>query len=80
MRVASATSAFMIGVTATSGALVYTGRGLLLPSLAAAAVLGVRAGSGLGIRLGQERSPRFLKTALAIVLLVVSLVMVRRLP
>lgn len=80
MRVASATSAFMIGVTATSGALVYLGQGLLLPSLAAAAVLGVRAGSGLGIRLGREQSPRFLKTALAMVLLIVSLVMVQRLP
>ena len=80
MRVASATSAFMIGVTATSGALVYLGRGRLIPGLAAAAVLGVRAGSGLGIRLGQEQSPRFLKTALAIVLLIVSLVMVQRLP
>jgi uncharacterized membrane protein YfcA len=40
----------------------------------------VRAGSGLGIRLGREQSPRFLKTALAMVLLIVSLVMVQRLP
>jgi uncharacterized membrane protein YfcA len=80
MRVASATSAFMIGVTATSGALVYLGRGLLLPSLAAAAVLGVRVGSGVGLRLGREQPPRRLKTVLAIVLFMVSLLMLRRLP
>jgi hypothetical protein len=80
MRVASATSAFMIGVTATSGALVYLGRGLLLPALAAAAVLGVRIGSGVGLRLGQQQPPRRLKVALAAVLLAVSVLMVRRLP
>lgn len=77
MRVASATSAFMIGVTASSGALVYLGRGLLLPTLAAAAVLGVRLGSGLGVRLGQEQPPRRLKLMLAVVLLLVALTMLR---
>lgn len=78
MRVASATSAFMIGVTASSGALVYLGRGLLLPALAAAAVLGVRMGSGVGVRLGQEQPPRRLKMILAAVLLLVALTMLRR--
>lgn len=80
MRVASATSAFMIGVTATSGALVYLGHGLLLPVLAASAVIGVRAGSTLGLRLGQNQPVRRLKLALSIVLLLVSLLMVSRLP
>lgn len=80
MRVASATSAFMIGVTATSGALVYLGRGFLLPSLAAAAVLGVRVGSGVGLRLGQQQPPRRLKILLAVVLVIVSIAMLRRLP
>jgi hypothetical protein len=80
MRVASSTSAFMIGVTATSGALVYLGRGLLLPALAAAAVLGVRVGSGLGLRIGAQQPPRRLKILLAVVLLLVSILMLRRLP
>ena len=40
MRVAAATSAFMIGVTATSGAVIYYGHGEMIPALAAAAVLG----------------------------------------
>jgi uncharacterized protein len=80
MRVASATSAFMIGVTATSGALIYFGRGLLLPVLAASAVLGVRLGSSLGLRLGRQWPARRLKLVLAVVLLVVSAMMVARLP
>ena len=79
MRVASATSGFMIGVTATSGALVYLGRGLLVPALAAAAVLGVRLGSSLALRFGQQH-PRRLKILLSIVLLLVSILMVWRLP
>jgi uncharacterized protein len=80
IRVATATSAFMIGVTATSGALVYLGRGFLVPSLAAAAVLGVRLGSGVGLSLGRTQPPRRLKVLLAVVLLAVAVVMLRRLP
>jgi uncharacterized membrane protein YfcA len=80
IRVASATSAFMIGVTATSGALVYSGRGLLLPALAAAAVLGVRVGSGVGLGVGRRQHPRRLKMLLATVLLIVSVGMLWKLP
>lgn len=80
IRVASATSGFMIGITATSGALIYLGRGLLLPGLAAAAVLGVRVGSGLGIRAGRQQPPRRLKVLLSVLLLIVSAIMMRRLP
>jgi uncharacterized protein len=46
MRAAAATSAFMLGVTATAGAVIYYGHGDLVPELAAAAVLGVHVGSG----------------------------------
>ncbi|MGE3885856.1 MAG: sulfite exporter TauE/SafE family protein [Vicinamibacterales bacterium] len=80
MRVVSATSAFMIGVTATSGALIYFGRGLLLPVLAASAVLGVRVGSTVGLRLSRTASPARLKTILAVVLILVAALMVSRLP
>ena len=45
LRAAAATSAFMIGVTATAGAMIYYGHGQLVPALAAAAVLGVQVGS-----------------------------------
>ncbi|MGE3188941.1 MAG: sulfite exporter TauE/SafE family protein [Vicinamibacterales bacterium] len=78
MRVAAATSAFMIGVTATSGAIVYYGQGAILPGLAAAAVLGVQVGSWFGLRFGGRSRVRELKLLLAIVLVVVSVLMVWR--
>jgi uncharacterized membrane protein YfcA len=80
IRVAATTSSFMIGVTATSGALVYLGRGLLVPALAAAAVVGVRLGSSLGLRLAKRLPARRLKLILAVVLLLVSSLMISGLP
>lgn len=75
LRAAAATSAFMIGVTATSGAVIYYGRGQLVPALAAAAVLGVRLGSSAGLRIGSRATARWLKLLMAIVLFVVSVLM-----
>jgi uncharacterized membrane protein YfcA len=72
LRAAAATSAFMIGVTAAAGAIIYFGNGQLVPALAAAAVLGVQAGSTAGLRLGSSASTRSLKVLLAVVLLAVS--------
>jgi uncharacterized membrane protein YfcA len=68
MRAAAATSAFMIGVTATSGAVIYYGRGDVIPELAAAAVIGVQIGSAGGLRLGARLRPRALRILMAIVL------------
>ncbi|MGE3274462.1 MAG: sulfite exporter TauE/SafE family protein [Vicinamibacterales bacterium] len=75
MRVAAATSAFMIGVTATSGAFVYYGQGAIVPSLAAAAVLGVQIGSTAGLRFSGRSRVRELKLLMAVVLLVVAVLM-----
>jgi uncharacterized membrane protein YfcA len=75
LRAAAATSAFMIGVTAAAGAIIYYGNGLLAPMLAAAAILGVQAGSVLGMRFGHTASPRALKLLLATVLFAVAAVM-----
>jgi len=72
MRAAAATSAFMIGVTATAGAVIYYGTGQLVPALAAAAVLGVQLGSWGGMRFGQRASAKWLKLLMAIVLLVIA--------
>lgn len=52
IRVAAATSSFMLGVTALVGAAHAFVRGDIVPELAAAAVLGVLAGTQLGVRLG----------------------------
>ena len=78
IRPAAATSAFMIGVTATSGAAIYLGRGDLVPIMAAAAVLGVRMGSGAGLRLGAGVKVRHIKQLMAGVLVVVSVLMLTR--
>ena len=51
LRVATATSNFMIGVTAATSAFVYWGRGDVNTSVAAPLVAGVFAGSLLGARL-----------------------------
>jgi uncharacterized membrane protein YfcA len=75
MRAAAATSAFMIGVTATAGAVIYYGRGQIVPILAAAAVLGVQLGSWGGMRFGQKTSVMWLKVLMACVLGVVSALM-----
>jgi uncharacterized protein len=78
LRAAAATSAFMIGVTASAGAVIYYGQGLLMPALAAAAVLGVQLGSWGGMRLGQRASAKWLKTLMAAVLLIVAVLMFAR--
>jgi uncharacterized membrane protein YfcA len=75
LRAAAATSAFMIGVTATAGAVIYYGRGQLVAPLAAAAVLGVQLGSWGGMRVGARASAMWLKLLMAIVLLIVSVLM-----
>jgi uncharacterized membrane protein YfcA len=75
IRVAAATSALMIGVTAASGAIVYYGQGLISPAIAAAAVLGVRAGSLAGMRAGQRLPVVALKVLMAVVLFIVSAAM-----
>ena len=78
MRAAAATSAFMIGVTATAGAVIYYGQGQLEPALAAVAVLGVQIGSWGGMRFGGKASVKWLKLMMAAVLLIISGLMFAR--
>jgi len=78
MRVAAATSAFMIGVTATSGAVIYYGHGHLIPALAAAAIVGTQAGSAWGLRLSARAQAGGLRKLLAGVLVIVAVLMVVR--
>lgn len=81
MRVAAATSAFMIGVTATSGAVIYYGHGEMIPALAASAVLGTQLGSAMGLRAAARARARGLRLLLAAVLVIVAVLMlVRSLP
>jgi uncharacterized membrane protein YfcA len=71
IRVAAATSAFMIGVTAAASAWVYYGRGDIALHLSAAVAMGALPGSLLGARLTHKVEARSLKVIMAFVLLVV---------
>lgn len=74
MRVAAATSAVILGVTAFPGVVDYYLQGhLTMPSLAAAAVLGVLAGSRAGFWVSARVRVRSLKILMAVILMGVAL-------
>jgi uncharacterized membrane protein YfcA len=69
LRVATATSNFMIGVTAATSAYIYYGRGDILLPVAAPLVAGVFAGSFAGARL----APRVRSTYVLFLFVVVTM-------
>jgi uncharacterized membrane protein YfcA len=71
IRVAAATSTFMIGVTAAASAFIYFSRGDVALPLTAAVCLGALPGSLLGAHLSERVHARALKLLMAVVLLVV---------
>jgi uncharacterized membrane protein YfcA len=75
MRAATATSNFMIGVTAVSGALVYLLAGLVSFSMAAPVALGVLGGSLVGVRIAPRAPLRFLKSFFVAILVLAALLM-----
>jgi uncharacterized membrane protein YfcA len=68
MRAAAATTAAMIGVTALGSAPIYYSRGRIVAPMAAAAVLGVLAGSRVGMWMSPRARARWLKLLMALVL------------
>lgn len=72
MRAAAATTAAMIGVTALGAAPIYYARDRIVAPLAAAAVLGVLAGSRAGMWMSPRTRARSLKLLLSLVLAAVS--------
>jgi len=74
VRVAAATSALMIAATAVVGAINYFIRGDIIPELAAAAVLGVLAGSRVGFAIGARSKAKSLKLLMAVVLAAVAVI------
>jgi len=78
MRVAAATSSLMIGVTAVASVPIQYANGYISPPLAAAAVLGVLIGSRGGLWFGARARAKWLKLMMAIVLLLVSIIYLRR--
>jgi uncharacterized membrane protein YfcA len=73
IRIASATSTFMIGVTAAASAFIYWSRGDIAMPLAAAVALGALPGSLIGVRLMDYVQARSLKLVMALVLVLVGL-------
>ena len=71
MKVSSATSNFMIGVTAAASAGIYLGRGDVDPTLAAPVALGVLAGATLGARVLPRLSNRSVRLVFLPVLVAV---------
>jgi uncharacterized membrane protein YfcA len=73
MKVSSATSNFMIGVTAAASAGIYLGRGDVDPRIAAPVALGVLAGSTVGARLLAHLSNRHVRLIFLPVLVAIGL-------
>ncbi len=73
MKVSSATSNFMIGVTAAASAGIYLGRGDVDPTIAAPVALGVLVGATVGARLLPRLSNRNVRLVFLPVLLVIGL-------
>ncbi|HPC84687.1 MAG TPA: sulfite exporter TauE/SafE family protein [Thermoanaerobaculaceae bacterium] len=78
LKVSTATSSFMIGVTAASSAAVFFARGDVRPELAAPVALGVLAGATVGARLLSHLPARVIRWALLLVLAVVAVQMAVR--
>src|SRR5881296_527500 len=76
VKVASATSNFMIGVTAAASASVYLLRGDVHPLLAAPLIIGVAGGALIGTRVLKVTPPTRMKVAFGILLAVISLLMI----
>jgi uncharacterized protein len=75
IKVAAATSNFMIGVTAVASLFVYFTRGFVVPFVAAPLALGVAAGAYAGAKSSQHFSGRTLGRILALVLIFVAVQM-----
>jgi uncharacterized protein len=69
-KVSTTTSNFMIGVTAAASAGIYLNRGYIDPGLAMPVMLGVLAGSLLGVRILLKADTKVLRLVFSIVILV----------
>jgi uncharacterized membrane protein YfcA len=72
MKAATATSNFMIGVTAAASAFIYFGRSEVRPALTTAVVLGVLVGSFVGAAISQRLPGRLVQAIFAVFLLPVA--------
>lgn len=78
LKVSTATSSFMIGVTAATSAAVFFARGDVRPELAAPVAVGVLAGATVGARLLSHLPARVIRWAFLLVMAVVAVQMALR--
>jgi uncharacterized membrane protein YfcA len=78
MKVSSATSNFMIGVTASASAGAYLLRGDVRPEIAAPVAVGIIIGSTLGARAMMKMSPTLIRKIFVVVLAIVSVQMIMK--
>jgi uncharacterized membrane protein YfcA len=75
-KVSTTTSNFMIGVTAAASAGIYLNRGYIDPGLSMPVMLGVLAGSLLGVRILMKAETRILRIVFAVVIAFLGLQMI----
>lgn len=75
LGVATATSNFMVGITASASFFVYYGRGDIYPALAVPTALGVFAGAITGARLAPRLRATWIRTALILLLVFIGVQM-----
>jgi hypothetical protein len=75
LKVSSATSNFMIGVTAGAGALVFLARGDVSTAIAAPVALGVTAGALLGSRILPHANVHILRLVFVVILVLIAIEM-----
>lgn len=78
LRVATATSNFMIGVTAATSAYIYYGRGDIRPDIVVPLVIGVFSGSLLGARLASRIRTLYLQLLLIVIMVYLGVQMALR--
>ena len=78
LRIATATSNLMIGITAAASAIIYLLRGEIDPYVAAPTAIGVFIGASVGSRLGHRVDLRILRWLFVLVLLYTALQMIMK--
>ena len=78
MRIATATSNLMIGVTATASAIIYVMRGSMDPLVAGPIAVGVFIGASVGSRIAPRIDLRALRILFVVVMIYTALQMILR--
>ncbi len=76
IKVSTATSNFMIGVTAVTGSAIYWGLGYIRPFLVTPVIIGVLIGAAIGTRIMQQQQGSKVRTLFIIILAIISVEMI----